>query len=380
MKNTAILIAGLAWSALLVAPIANAGWLPDRERIDGWLAALGGSDTLDESRRVDWGLLPGPFYTPETSFGLGMALAGLYRTDRSSTQTPLSSLTLTGFVSVTGAYGFTVDDYTYFNADRQRLFVRGSTINQPTQYWGVGYEAGRDDHPQDYTAKTFELWPQFYQRLAHTLWSGLGWSVAQMQATSLEDGANHAIRATADGPAVFSSGVSAHLLNDTRDFIPNPSRGHVLSLDYALYRPSLGSDTRYEVLITRFGAYQAISENGTLAYDLYGDFRSGDVPWSQLSAIGGDQRMRGYFSGRYRDRDTVSTQIEWRQRLSWRHGIALWAGAGTLAARPSDLGEQVLPSVGAGYRFMFKPRVNVRLDLGIGRDSAGFYFQVGEAY
>ncbi len=33
-----------------------------------------------------------------------------------------------------------------------------------------------------------------------------------------------------------------------------------------------------------------------------------------------------------------------------------------------------LPSAGVGYRFEFKPRVNVRLDYGIGNGSSGFYF------
>ncbi|MDI8083742.1 hypothetical protein MJN69_28740, partial [Salmonella enterica subsp. enterica serovar Kentucky] len=39
-----------------------------------------------------------------------------------------------------------------------------------------------------------------------------------------------------------------------------------------------------------------------------------------------------------------------------------------------------LPSAGVGYRFEFKPRVNVRLDYGVGKASSGFYFQVGEAF
>jgi hypothetical protein len=30
--------------------------------------------------------------------------------------------------------------------------------------------------------------------------------------------------------------------------------------------------------------------------------------------------------------------------------------------------------------FEFKPRVNIRLDYGIGKGSSGFYFQVGEAF
>jgi hypothetical protein len=360
---------------------ARADWPPDRERIDGWLAALGGDDTsIDDTHGVDWGLLPGPFYTPETSFGIGTALVGLYRTDHGHDDTPLSSLTLNGFASVSGTFGTQVDNYSYFNGDRQRLFVHGGVVDQPTEYWGIGYAAGRDDHAQDYTAKSANFWPQFYQRVAPPLWLGVGWNFSQLQATALEDHDDNAIHDTADGPSVFSSGISAHLLNDSRDFVPNPARGHVLSIDYSAYRRVFGSDDRFDAVTAHYATYTPIGNRATLACELYGDFRSGAVPWNELSSLGNDKRMRGYYEGRYRDRDTLSTQIEWRQQLAWRHGIAAWAGAGTLAPRPSDVGDHILPSAGVGYRFMFKPRVNVRLDLGFGRDSAGFYFQLGEAY
>ncbi len=48
---------------------------------------------------------------------------------------------------------------------------------------------------------------------------------------------------------------------------------------------------------------------------------------------------------------------------------------------PSELGSgHWLPSAGVGYRFEFKPRMNVRLDFGVGRNSTGVYFQVGESF
>ena len=63
------------------------------------------------------------------------------------------------------------------------------------------------------------------------------------------------------------------------------------------------------------------------------------------------------------------------------HGIVAWAGAGTMGPSLSSLNNgRWLPSAGVGYRFEFKPRVNVRLDYGIGNGSSGFYFQVGEAF
>jgi len=39
--------------------------LPDRTQIDAWLKPLGASDSFDASKGIDWGVMPGPFYTPE---------------------------------------------------------------------------------------------------------------------------------------------------------------------------------------------------------------------------------------------------------------------------------------------------------------------------
>ncbi|MCX8995481.1 hypothetical protein NLN85_23855, partial [Citrobacter portucalensis] len=94
----------------------------------------------------------------------------------------------------------------------------------------------------------------------------------------------------------------------------------------------------------------------------------GDVPWSMMPLLGSNQRMRGYYDGRYRDKNSVSGQLEYRRKLDWRHGVVGWLGAGTMG--PSfhalDAGRW-LPSAGVG-------------DYGIGKGSSGFYFQVGEAF
>ena len=47
-----------------------------REQIDGWLQHLGASDKFDASKGIDWGMMPGPFYTPE--LGLGIGIRGLF--------------------------------------------------------------------------------------------------------------------------------------------------------------------------------------------------------------------------------------------------------------------------------------------------------------
>ena len=48
--------------------------LPTRDQVDGWLKTLGASDNFDASKGIDWGVMPGPFYTPELGLGVGTAV------------------------------------------------------------------------------------------------------------------------------------------------------------------------------------------------------------------------------------------------------------------------------------------------------------------
>ena len=93
-----------------------------------------------------------------------------------------------------------------------------------------------------------------------------------------------------------------------------------------------------------------------------------------MPLLGSDERMRGYYQGRYRDKNVVSGQLEYRRQLTWRHGIVAWAGAGTMGPSLSSLnnGRWLRLRRALAYRFEFKPRVNVRLDYGIGNGSSGF--------
>jgi len=100
-----------------------------------------------------------------------------------------------------------------------------------------------------------------------------------------------------------------------------------------------------------------------------------------VARLGGSYGMRGYYEGRYRDRDLVQAQVELRQKVYRRHGVALWVGAGNFFPKMERFRwSHTLPNGGVGYRWEFKNRINVRLDYGVGKGETGFYFSVNEAF
>lgn len=356
--------------------------LPSRSQVDGWLQQMGDSDTYDAAKGVNWGVMPGPFYTPELGLGIGTAIVGMYRPDPADKVSQVSTLSLSGYFSSTGAFGVSLQNYAFFAQDRWRFFLTGALSDTPTYYWGQGFAAGdKDSHKQAYTAQVLDLQPMLYRRLVNNIYLGVGWTLDIQHAAQIDETDPPKIQSTAQGCSSLSNGGSVEISWDDRDFIPNPRKGQYATLRYTHFAPDVGSDTRFDEYQLHYSRYHAVNDKDVLAWETDGAFTQGDMPWNMLPLLGSNHRMRGYYEGRYRDKNAISGQLEYRHKLSWRHGVVGWVGAGTMGSSLHHLDDgRWLPSAGVGYRFEFKPRVNVRLDYGVGKASSGFYFQVGEAF
>ncbi|MDE6467402.1 MAG: outer membrane protein assembly factor, partial [Muribaculaceae bacterium] len=168
---------------------------------------------------------------------------------------------------------------------------------------------------------------------------------------------------------------------DTRDFLTNAFKGIYLRLDQRFNPRFLLNKYAFSLTELDFSVYHGLWRDATLAFRLHSRVTYGNTPWGLLSTLGGSYNMRGYFEGRYRDKSAIDVCLELRQHVWRRNGIALWVGAGTVFPKFSALRwNQVLPNYGIGYRWEFKKRVNVRLDLGFGRHQTGFIFSINEAF
>jgi outer membrane protein assembly factor BamA len=113
---------------------------------------------------------------------------------------------------------------------------------------------------------------------------------------------------------------------------------------------------------------------------------SGDVPFNQMALVGGENLMRGYYYGRYRDKNYIAAQAEYRFLpfpFSRRLGGALFAAAGTVAPTVSAFSfKYIQPSGGVGIRYLLFPKkdIFIRFDAGMTREGINFYVYTGEAF
>ncbi|MEH6452883.1 MAG: BamA/TamA family outer membrane protein, partial [Psychromonas sp.] len=238
-----------------------------------------------------------------------------------------------------------------------------------------------DDNKIDYNYQQFSANPMWLQRLNDKSFAGIGFDFNYSSGEDF-DSLDSSVDYSELEESSRSVGANFLLNYDTRDYVLNPSDGRLLQMNTYFYRQFLGSKTDFEVYDLMYSEYMPIArDSDVLAWQIRSRLTHGDVPWDQLSKIGGGSLLRGYNIGRYRDKQMLLAQAEYRMNLTGRHGMVFWSGIGMVADQVSDFStDEILPSAGVGYRFEVKPRVNLRLDLAFAKNETGFYFNVNEAF
>lgn len=334
------------------------------------------SNKVKEEKRFDFSIIGGPHFSSDTKLGLGIVASGLYRVDRVNLSLPPSNVSLYGDVTTTGFYLLGIRGTTIFKDDRYRLGINFYFFSFPSKYWGIGYANG--NRKNDYTTykrleKQIRL--DFSRRILPSTYLGISSLFRHVNARDFKD-----IRfLDGEKPNIASQGFGIFLTYDSRDFLPNPYRGAYVKFEQLFFPDFWGNKFKRTDILFRH--YNKIWKGAILASDLQGTFNYGNTPWSMVALLGGSYQMRGYYEGQYRDNNLIQAQIEIRQHIYNRHGVAVWGGAGNVFPKFDHFEwKETLPTYGLGYRWEFKNRVNVRLDYGFGKGQSAFYFNIEEAF
>jgi outer membrane protein assembly factor BamA len=177
------------------------------------------------------------------------------------------------------------------------------------------------------------------------------------------------------------SGYSVPLTYDSRDYVFNPSKGIYGNLALNANTEWLGSDISFTTLALFLNHYKRIHPKGVFASRLYFYTGLGDVPFVGLKVVGGKD-LRGYTRGEYRSEQVASLQAEYRHSFNKKWGAVGFGGFAYAFPYGSTDGSGLLPSIGAGARYMVIPkrRMNMGVDIAAGKGDWGIYFRVGEAF
>jgi hypothetical protein len=182
-------------------------------------------------------------------------------------------------------------------------------------------------------------------------------------------------------------GFGMGLVYDNRKNVMNVREGLFAELAFLNYSASLGStnsfrSTQFDVRYFRKG----INPKDVLALQGSALLNKGDAPFNQMAMMGGESMMRGYYLGRFRDKNMLATQAEYRFlpfTFSNRWGAAAFVSGATVAPTAINLlSSQFKMAGGVGARYLiFKSKdIFVRFDVAFTREGNGYYFFIGEAF
>jgi Omp85 superfamily domain len=324
-------------------------------------------------------------FSPETNLELGVASALLYHAKNDVENNRLCEITAFTFVTLRSQYGLWIDNAVYSDRDRWLLLGRSRFQRFPLLYYGVGPDASSEE-PDVVDGFGAQLRHRAFRRVSHNLFAGPQFDFQALNRVEFgEDGiARRPLPVGAGGSANF--GIGAGLAYDSRPNALNTRNGWFAELGWLRYDAAIGSDFEFDNFNADIRWYKSFLPKQVLAAQFVGNIVSGEAPFNQMSLLGSETMMRGYYNGRYRDKQFYALQAEYRWLpfpFSKRIGAAAFLGAGAVAPRISVLSSQdVRLAGGAGLRFLLFPKKDIflRFDLGFTQEGTGLYIFSGEAF
>ncbi|WP_153800446.1 BamA/TamA family outer membrane protein [Foetidibacter luteolus] len=323
-------------------------------------------------------------YAPETGLEVGASSLWLFRA-RNDSMNRLSEVQAFTFFTFKAQYGLWIDNAIYGHQDKWFFLGRTRIQRFPLLYYGVGPDA-----PYENPAVVDANYILFRQRVLRKIKPNLflGPEVDYQQLFSVDFNQPeinpHVPPAGSSGTTNIGAGLA--LVYDNRHNVLNVRKGLFGEIGWMKYGPSIGSDYRFRSINVDVRSYHPYHKNNVIAWQVLGNFLTGEVPFNQLALMGGDMMMRGYYQGRYRDKNLLAAQVEYRMlplSFSKRFGATVFAGMAAVApqVKAFQLNNTRL-SGGAGLRYLLfkKKDIFLRFDLGFTKDGPGFYFYTGEAF
>ncbi|HVJ19207.1 MAG TPA: BamA/TamA family outer membrane protein [Polyangiaceae bacterium] len=326
-------------------------------------------------------VVPLAMYSPETHVGLGGLLVRFFRVGDSPVESRVSSISVIALVTTRHQAIIECLPELYWDNENNYLAARLEYQRYPDSFWGVG-----DDTPEDaeerYLRERLRLRITPRRRITGPFYAGLNSDFMLQKGTYSDTG----IFATEDVPGEnggFTSGIGPAASYDTRDNTVSSRAGTLLQAAWVGFSEIIGSRYDFWKLQTEARQFIPVGRESALGFRYYGEFQNGDVPFYHMAMLGGDELLRGYFLGRYRDHQMIALDAEYRFPLFWRFGAVAFAGVAEVAAAPKDFDFDPLRwAVGGGLRYALskEERLNLRLDAGVGPDTFGVYFTAREAF
>lgn len=342
------------------------------------------ADSTAGTFRKDIAGFPVVYYSPETSFAFG-ALGLLnfnWKNDsinaRSSSITPGLAYTLNKQLLFYTAYNL------FLNNDSIRVNGELGYYDYVYFYFGKGNVPGAfEDKREAFEVSFSRIQVNGLKKVGSNTFIGANFAFDHYFNLRLEESSKIRDEQLTGINVGTNFGLGPAFLYDSRNSVFYPRKGSYFEVASIVNLDEVVSDYDYFSLTVDYRSFWSLTKSTVLGANLNYQQNTGNVPFYQLSMIGGGKGLRGIFKGEYRDHFAWQSQMEVRQELFKNFGTTAFVGVGWINKDWSSLQFQnyhVGYGVGFRYQLNKKDHVNIRLDLGFGEGKFWPYFTIGEAF
>lgn len=390
VKKLVVLILSTCFNALLYAQNDNSVVVKDTTgKLGAGIKKLAGNlfnryfNDSSAPEKPKFLFYPTIAFSPETSWEIGISALLLYYAKRDTTNR-LSEIQSFNFYTLNKQYGAWFDHFIY--TDKDNWFFLGKLRFQrfPLLYYGIGPGAKKEDELL-VNSNYILIRERVLRKIVPNLFAGIELDYQKLYNVSIDKmGSN--LPAPLGSAGTQNLGLGGGIVYDTRHNALNVRSGNFAEAALLNYSPSLGSDYSFRSFTFDGRLYRSVMKNQVFAAQLYGQFISGNPPFNQMALVGNESLMRGYYTGRYRDKNYIAAQAEYRFLpfgFSKRFGASAFIASGVVAPAYNKFSiNNILPSGGVGLRYLIFPKKDIflRFDIGYTKEGPAFYIFSGEAF
>ncbi len=322
-------------------------------------------------RPYDYTVSPVFGYDPTTGFVFGAA-GFIYPLKTPASYGDIQVMTTTsGKIQLQSTYM----RYGIFRSTDFRVPVTFSTF--PQYYFGENDTTSRDNYSELFSNR-FLVRPEFIYSLSNHFKTSVFGDFRTRKETSVQDKKGEPLNQRLF-PDEQSLGLGLSLIYDTRDNPNSTKLGIYGSVYYEnisnLQSPGNANSGLFGIDLRYF--HYIFTSKFVLAARLSGGSSYGNPSYLFRYSLGGAERLRGYYTNRFRGNRFYSAQAEFRFPIYRHFSGVCFIDEGDVS---DDKLNKILTSYGAGMRFSINDNVTLRLDYGIGNDQNGVFFTFGEAF
>ncbi|QQL48734.1 BamA/TamA family outer membrane protein [Mucilaginibacter ginkgonis] len=343
----------------------------------------------DTSKRGSFFLLPVLSSAPET--GLEVGASGLYSfyTDTLTKGTRVSNLFGYATITTKGQERLSLSTSYWTPQNQWHYIAAASYVNFPANFYGIGNNTLKS-YKVDLGLQRFKLNLEADKRLGKYIYLGAVAGGFNYRFENKNPGGvfdtDTRVEYRNGGSTVF---IGPSLIFDSRNNNTYTTKGIVVTSYFNAMQGLFGNNSYSGGFFNiEYAQFFSLNRKFVLGLNVQDqNLTGGSSPFYLLPALGSDEMMRGYYNGRYRDRNLVAGQAELRYRLSDRIGLVGFAGTGTVF-NTSFNAKDLKPNYGGGLRYFFdvEKGLSIRVDYGFGEKrpgesrQSGLYLALGEAF